>query len=738
MGVVAEQTMRIAELEAENASLRKQLEATQRNPDAPPHTVPVERHDALTNKYNELAKSYQEREESTHAECNAQTRYWKNKARDSKQRCGQWQFYAERKLAEKDRRLAEALQQRLGPTSPGPLLPTPNDHREPENLVNDDEQTPRPPRRVAEGSFTQNVDDAALPANLGDGQEMPDQTSGAGRLSSRTLRITSSQTTDMGSDPVSARSSPPIKHELSSDNEPIVVSARSLKRKRSASAQAMSPPVRIKQEANSPEKPIEIKSEDFSSPVSRRRLMARHETFDLDVLPDVYTTPRRQRMRDRAGSEEARKIPSLPTRVSSPSEGAEPEPTDWQTVVNQESGPELAGLNENVQSVLPAKAHRPHVLSPRTADNTLQPLSVNVATKRRLENVPIAMRRRRSDEDAAAKAALLSEDGEVMPEQRKRALPEDKATPKTFASRRLDTMLDEPSRDFQRLVRYLTPDSVATKSRGPFTPVSDGKPSPRRSRKISPEKRVVAPHGNVPTPLSAPRPFVKKASPNKRCDPPSGRMTPTVTTSKPSLEFASPQKRSEHRFRRPQGVEGSPPPVRPEEEPLRLRPLSALRLEDFKINPKYMGADFAFADTFRGREQRRCLQACTRPDCCGGAFAHAAEAAGNTGSNKSDAEMLEGYLGPTWQQMMGAYPRERRDDILKQARAAAFADQFGKHRHAFERRSTPPGFWRTDMPTTQEEADDRVKADELIRQKVEERWREAMREGDGRWLFRDE
>ena len=161
-------------------------------------------------------------------------------------------------------------------------------------------------------------------------------------------------------------------------------------------------------------------------------------------------------------------------------------------------------------------------------------------------------------------------------------------------------------------------------------------------------------------------------------------------------------------------------------------------MEDFKINPKFMDADFAYVDTLRGRDQRRCLQSCTKPECCGNAFLQAAEMAGQVGSNKSDAEVLEAHLGPNWQQMMGAYPRERRNDILKQARVASFANQFGKHRQGFERHSTPPGFWRVDMPTTQEEAEDRAKANEMIRQKVEERWREAMRDNGGRWLFRDE
>jgi len=107
------------------------------------------------------------------------------------------------------------------------------------------------------------------------------------------------------------------------------------------------------------------------------------------------------------------------------------------------------------------------------------------------------------------------------------------------------------------------------------------------------------------------------------------------------------------------------------------------------------------------------------------------------GATKPDSEVLEDYMGPNWEQLMGAYAPDKRKDLLMQARASAFANQYGKHRHGFERRSTPPGFWRTDMPTTQEAEEDRAKAQDLERRKVEERGREAMREG-GRWLFRDE
>ena len=105
--------------------------------------------------------------------------------------------------------------------------------------------------------------------------------------------------------------------------------------------------------------------------------------------------------------------------------------------------------------------------------------------------------------------------------------------------------------------------------------------------------------------------------------------------------------------------------------------------------------------------------------------------------NKSDAEVLEAYFGDNWQAIVGAYPADRRKSLLQEARASAFANQYGKHRNAFERQSTPPGFWRTDMPSTQEAAEYRAQAEAEKKVQVEARWRDAMR-GGGRWKFRDE
>lgn len=106
-------------------------------------------------------------------------------------------------------------------------------------------------------------------------------------------------------------------------------------------------------------------------------------------------------------------------------------------------------------------------------------------------------------------------------------------------------------------------------------------------------------------------------------------------------------------------------------------------------------------------------------------------------SGRTDAHALEAFIGPAWQALMGAKKPDEAKKLLQQAHAFCFANEHGKHKQAFERRSTPPGYWRADFPTTQEQATDRQTAEEMKRKEVEDRHREAMREG-GRWMFRDE
>ncbi|CAK1361182.1 hypothetical protein CB0940_03424 [Cercospora beticola] len=202
------------------------------------------------------------------------------------------------------------------------------------------------------------------------------------------------------------------------------------------------------------------------------------------------------------------------------------------------------------------------------------------------------------------------------------------------------------------------------------------------------------------------------------------------------LKAKSPSKSPSKRLL-PRGIEPPPRSLQPEEEPLRLRDVRTLRREDFKVNPKYLGTDMAFADTLRGRDERRNLHVCTKPDCCGGAMQKVMAMGGQKLTGKSDAQVLTEYLGPQYRQIMSKYGTTKQKETVLQAYAHVFAREHGKHRQAFERQSTPPGFWRTDFPTTQEDLEDRQKAQEAERREVEARYREAMRPG-GQYIFRDE
>ncbi|KAI9807503.1 MAG: hypothetical protein M1825_005443 [Sarcosagium campestre] len=149
-----------------------------------------------------------------------------------------------------------------------------------------------------------------------------------------------------------------------------------------------------------------------------------------------------------------------------------------------------------------------------------------------------------------------------------------------------------------------------------------------------------------------------------------------------------------------------------------------LQLGDFKINPHFnQGLNYAFAESVRSQAQRRCLPGCVRDDCCGSKFKRFIEIGG-----------FPQPLPPGKAQTSSESTNEQGDATVQ---AKSLADQYGKHRQAFERRKTPPGFWRADMPNTQELERDREVARRMEREKVGERQREAMRRG-GKWLFRDE
>lgn len=184
----------------------------------------------------------------------------------------------------------------------------------------------------------------------------------------------------------------------------------------------------------------------------------------------------------------------------------------------------------------------------------------------------------------------------------------------------------------------------------------------------------------------------------------------------------------------------SPPPVDPSTAPLRIKPLHHLTPQDFRLNPAATGSTYAYADPLNrhSKAARRCLPGCIDPSCCG-QFLEAARSGTLPPSSKTDSQVLEAMLGPGYEAILAAYPPAEHGEVLIQARAQEFANAHGRHRKRFERAKTPPGFWRTDMPSTQEEREDRARAEEMERRRVEGMWREAMRgDGMGRWKFRDE
>ena len=189
---------------------------------------------------------------------------------------------------------------------------------------------------------------------------------------------------------------------------------------------------------------------------------------------------------------------------------------------------------------------------------------------------------------------------------------------------------------------------------------------------------------------------------------------------------------------------------------LRNKPVEQLKLSDFKVNPRSNhGQNHAYAEVARGRDARKCLPGCTKMDCCGAAFQKAVEIAGIPKSaatkpslwdqtQNSEIEdlsvteensLLSWYLGEGAD--LTALPAAERQEALLKARTKKLANMCGRHRYSYERAPSPAGFWRTDMPSTQEIEKDRENARKAEGEKIKERYREAMR-SDGKWLFRDE
>lgn len=680
--VIAKRSARIDELEIENATLQAQLDnvSSSREHDGQVQDTSnnaTESHAelaALKQQYQDLETRYAKLQEDfdKHKKYVDQATKKYQAARDNAKL---WQAYVKKHDVSRGSE-AQVVTPQNGST---PMLrPPPSGPPPMPREISDIDITPKP-ARTESPKKPENLNPSlgadvptATPQHQTATSSNANQTRKSPGPGTHSDRITSSQTT-VDDQPQTEPTQ--FKHETESDEEPVVVQEKNLRRSRGGSEFVK--PTRIKQEPKSPqrpgsaEEPIELRSEDWSSPTTRARPLLRMETSDLDAMRGTFQTPRKRRMRQesRARSEERSGAilhpPTLDRNTSSLSDTDIPELPIAFERAGSPSGSKQAG--PSVDNITPqAKSHGRQ----RAA---LKNLSPNVPTAQQTGN-----KRRRISKEAAGKVGMLAEDGD---EDSSQVTPKvETVSKKPDLSHRLADMLENPTPGRQ--------------------PLKAHRPTPNTARRTRPERNEPQPQPEPPSHAKPPPPVSK--------------------------------------YRRPIGIEKSPPPVDPAHEHLRLIPLKFQKPNNFKINPAYADSTHAFVDPMNRKTKaaRRCLPGCINPACCG-EFLDAARHGLLPPSDKSDSQVLEDMFGEAVEEIMASYPKNQHKEILIQARAQEFANKHGKHRKTFERAATPPGFWRTEMPSTQEELEDRKKAEEIERMKVEGMWREAMK-GGGRWMFRDE
>jgi hypothetical protein len=692
--IIAQKSTRIDDLEIEVANLRDELEnalshgdqaQSQHNDEATANPEIEAELAAVRQQYRELETRH-ERLQDEFERQQVKVKQAMTKYAAAKESSRQWQAYINKTLMAKG---AKAQ----GVVSHGSTSPMPNPPPSLPQQTSDIDITPKPFRQTSPERSTAEDPPHVAHRPDADTQSLPVLSEGVERCKALTQssadskRISSSQTTE---DDRPVVKTPPVEPEEDSDDAPVVVREHTLRRRRGGSATVMPPPRRIKQEPESlerpgsAEQPVELRSDDYSSPTSRSRPYFRAETSDLDAMRGTFQTPRKRKLREasrsRAKSEErsnAMLRPPLVHNSSSLSDSDIPELPDVLTALERAD----AAVTNDQTAPPPKETVTPKARSHDRQRGALGQLSPNVPT------IPqTTKKRRRISQEAADKVGMLAEDGDETSDQiTPKAEP---GTAKAPGSPRLTSLLENP-----------TP---ARKPLQPRRPASDT------------AKRVRRPQLQD-SPQAQPLPQVK--------------LQPT------SLKKPTPQP---SKYTRPRGIEKSPPPIDPASEPLRSKPKQFLKPQDFRINPAYADSSFAYVQPMNrlSKADRRCLPGCIDPVCCG-EFLDAARNNLLPRSSKSDEQLIKDMFGLSPEDLAINYPVSQQEDVIFQARAQAFANEHGKHRKTFERQKTPPGFWRTGMPSTQEEDADRKEAEKIERIKVESMWREAMK-GRGRWKFRDE
>ncbi|KAM3086951.1 hypothetical protein ACMFMF_000883 [Clarireedia jacksonii] len=506
----------------------------------------------------------------------------------------------------------------------------------------------------------------------------------------------------------------------SSDDAPVVISARSLRKRKRTNNELQQTPI----------PKVKIEEVNSSSPLVLSRLFMQNESLDLDAIGEKVVTPRK-RLRT-----------------------IEPEV--------DENNEEDMLLEDSIPQKAPAiaRSRSANLVTPsrRLVGTPLQPLSPNKQILPTTTDVRLSKRKSRLPNDKYAEE--LIEDGEPL-NPIKPGEPDKKAhspgfkdvltnlltspapTKPAISSPKKTPAQDRKTRS-SRLFAEARPEPAGTDISLSESMVQQGD-TVNNPKKQNPAGGISKMPGKENAHLKISRPASRNsergsATPTRSSSKgPVDLPTPGVKTPASGISKPTPRTQRKPRRRANSGLDSN----NPEQEPFRCRPLENLTLEHFKVNPKYNGGrSDAFTDVVRGKENRRCLQGCTKPECCGNKFRVMAQALRDPSKpvtesqEEKDDDLLEEYMGDNKHKLRNMSAKEKAETLLA-ARTWELSNKYGKHRHRYERRSTPPGFWNADFPTTQEDQADREAAKKLERKTVEERYQQAMRPG-GAWMFRDE
>ncbi|RYP55304.1 hypothetical protein DL768_000059 [Monosporascus sp. mg162] len=504
-----------------------------------------------------------------------------------------------------------------------------------------------------------------------------------------------------------------IKNEPSSDT-PIVVSERSVRKRRREDEEAERTPARTR-----------VKIEDGSDPVvfEDRRRFAPQESIDFDAEVPQVQTPRKHRLKFQGDAAmdtaEPPELQDRSTRFGRQNNQRTPL-TEPQGTIAQEHQP----AEENSRSASTGRRRQATTTTPsRTTgrSSALRPLDANDPPSR-----TNAGSKARSAEPTPIQhgiASLAEDDDQDQAPRVSRSTSRERRS-----GRVLNDLLNRPPAEH----RTSAPPAAGTHSEDMSTAATAQKgfqftmPPPKRDmpfgkngpQKVS-ESLQQTKSPALPTPRRARTAIQPKSKPAADVAAATGEKTispPPTRTSKAA---------------------GALTTANTERAPLRERALSELRLDDFKVNPAANdGYDYAFTDVVRNHADRASLAGCVREACCGQQFRALARAERATTGALAFEALLEDYLGADVWRLAQMTPQER-EALWLDAKTRELANAHGRHRHRYQRMPSPPGFWRTDFPSTQEDQEHRAEGRKMEAEMIQERYREAMRSG-GRWLFRDE